>query len=108
MASFVDFLQNFLILRLLALDKGGSDLDFFFDAIRGQNITVLDFLLTVRKFLHLHQAFDNQGFQDKVQLAQTESQDLRQFSLGLLLLFFQLFQQVVFVVQVWFYSFCSP
>ena len=96
------------MLRLLALDKGGSDLDFFFDAIRGQNIAVLGFLLAVRKVLHLHQAFDNQGFQDKVQLAQAESQNLRQFSLGLLLLFFQLFQQVVFVVQVWFYSFCSP
>jgi hypothetical protein len=77
---------------LLALDKGGSDLDFFFDAIRGQNIAVLDFLLAVRKVLHLLQAFDNKGFQDKVQLAQTESQNLRQFALGLLIFFFQLFQ----------------
>ena len=48
MASFVDFLQNSLILRLLALYKGGSDLDFFFDAIRGQNIAILDFLLVLR------------------------------------------------------------
>jgi hypothetical protein len=66
---------------LLTLDKGGSDLDFFFDAIRGQNLTVLDFLLTVRKVLHLHQAFDNQGFQNKVQLAQAEAQNLRQLAL---------------------------
>jgi hypothetical protein len=78
-------------------------MDFIFDALRGQNIAILHFLLVVGKVLHLHQSLDDQVFQDKVQLAQVLSQNLRQFPLGLLLLFFQLFQQIVFVVQVWFH-----